>query len=96
LQDSAGAAAGSEGTIHYDFSGLDGGTIKFAFACPYGSSNNYFNVTNNSKYRFEIYALSKQVKTDFGAWGPISTWPPEGNIPGDGHPLSILIVITDS
>lgn len=96
LKDSAGAATGSEGTLHYDFSGFDGGTIKFAFACPYGSSNNYFNVTNNSKYRFEIHAVSSQVKSNLGDWGESPTWPAEGNIPGGGHPLSVLIVIKDN
>lgn len=95
-QDSAGASAGSEGTLHYDFSGLNGGTIKFAFGCPYGSQNNYFNVTNNSQYKYEKYAVSKKKKMGLSKWGEKSTWGKEGNIPGDGHPLSVLIVISDN
>lgn len=82
---------GSEGEITYDISSDAGfGNVILSYTDPYTGSNQAKAQTESPVIRTEVYARVGSITK----WGDDpAKWGHEGQVPPDGHPISILFVL---
>lgn len=80
---------GSSGTVSFQVG--DGGSLTFSFQCPLEEDNNIsVPVITSGDVTVNYYGTNEIID-----WDPNgSNWGPPENYPAEGHPLSVLFVVS--
>ena len=86
------ATSGCEGSVTYSVGDVGLGSVKFSYACPYSGDNQAVPTNNSLDLKLEVYA---RISENYNWKADGSNWGKEGQVPIDGHPVSILFVVYD-
>jgi hypothetical protein len=84
------SSSGCEGALTYQVGEQGMGNIKLYFACPFSDDNKGVPTCNAMDVKLSVFG---NIAANH-SWGyNPAEWGEEGQVPTDGHPLSLLFVV---